>query len=148
MGDEEKTPKKAKTTADDDDDGINKHTGNALSRRYYDILEKRKTLPVWLQKREFIEKLSQSQTMILVGETGSGKTTQVPQFVVDAGYTADGKMCVCTLPSRVAAMSLAKRVADEMDVNTVVQVGYSIRFDETTWPTPLFQYATDVMFLR
>ena len=36
MGDEEKTPKKAKTTADDDDDGINKHTGNALSRRYYD----------------------------------------------------------------------------------------------------------------
>ena len=149
-GADEKSPKRAKTAdADEDaDDGVNKHTGNPLSQKYYDILSKRKTLPVWLQKREFIEKLNSSQTMILVGETGSGKTTQVPQFVVDAGYTADGKMCVCTQPRRVAAMSVAKRVADEMDVNIGEEVGYSIRFEEATGPKTMLKYATDGMLLR
>ena len=49
----------------------NKHTGNPLSQKYYDILSKRKTLPVWLQKREFIEKLNSSQTMIPVGRRGA-----------------------------------------------------------------------------
>lgn len=56
---------------------INRWTGKPYSQRYYEILEKRKTLPVWHQKEEFLQALKASQSLILVGETGSGKTTQV-----------------------------------------------------------------------
>lgn len=59
---------------------INKWNGRPYSQRYYDILEKRKTLPVWQQKEEFLQVLKANQTLILVGETGSGKTTQVSSF--------------------------------------------------------------------
>lgn len=60
--------------------GINPWNGRAYSQRYYEILEKRKTLPVWHQKDEFLKVLKENQTLILVGETGSGKTTQVNNF--------------------------------------------------------------------
>lgn len=56
---------------------VNSWTGKPYSQRYYEILEKRKTLPVWHQKEEFLQVLKSNQTLILVGETGSGKTTQV-----------------------------------------------------------------------
>lgn len=88
------------------------------------------------------------QTIILVGETGSGKTTQIAQFVADAGYCAHGKRVVCTQPRRVAAMSVARRVADEMDVNLGEEVGYSIRFEECTGPKTIVKFATDGMLLR
>lgn len=57
--------------------GINAYNGQPLSKRYYDILEKRKTLPVWEQREEFHKMFASNQIMILQGETGSGKTTQV-----------------------------------------------------------------------
>ena len=63
------------------------------------------------------------QVIVVEGETGSGKTTQIPQFMVDAGYTRDGHCVACTQPRRVAAMSIAKRVAEEMDVNLGRWVG-------------------------
>lgn len=56
---------------------VNSWTGKPFSQRYFEILEKRKTLPVWHQKEEFLQVLKANQTLILVGETGSGKTTQV-----------------------------------------------------------------------
>ncbi|MFS7976214.1 putative RNA helicase [Helianthus anomalus] len=59
---------------------VNKWNGRPYSQRYYDILEKRKTLPVWHQKEEFLKALKENQTLILVGETGSGKTTQVSEI--------------------------------------------------------------------
>lgn len=74
--------------------------------------------------------LHENQTTILVGETGSGKTTQICQFVSEAGYAANNKMVACTQPRRVAAMSVARRVAEEMDVILGEEVGYSIRFEE------------------
>ncbi|KAF4622133.1 hypothetical protein D9613_009096 [Agrocybe pediades] len=86
----------------------------------------------------------------MVGETGSGKTTQIPQFVAysDLPHTK-GKMVACTQPRRVAAMSVAKRVADEMDVQLGRQVGYSIRFEDMTEPgTTFLKYMTDGMLLR
>lgn len=58
-------------------DLINRWNGRPYSQRYYEILEKRRTLPVWHQKEEFFQALKANQTLILVGETGSGKTTQV-----------------------------------------------------------------------
>ncbi|KAK0435476.1 P-loop containing nucleoside triphosphate hydrolase protein, partial [Desarmillaria tabescens] len=82
--------------------------------------------------------------------TGSGKTTQIPQFVAysDLPHTK-GKLVACTQPRRVAAMSVAKRVADEMDVQLGRHVGYSIRFEDMTEPgTTFLKYMTDGMLLR
>lgn len=89
-------------------------------------------LPVWQAKEEFIKMIQGHQTTILVGETGSGKTTQIGQFIAEAGYAQNGKQIACTQPRRVAAMSVARRVAEEMDVVLGEEVGYSIRFEELT----------------
>jgi len=67
-----------------------------------------------------------------VGETGSGKTTQVMQYLIEAGYCDGGGKVACTQPRRVAAMSVAKRVADEKDVKLGNDVGYKIRFEDCT----------------
>lgn len=128
--------------------GINRWNGRPYSQRYYEILEKRKTLPVWQQKQEFLDTLEKNQTMILVGETGSGKTTQIPQFVVEAGYTSNRKQIACTQPRRVAAMSVSRRVAEEMDVTIGEEVGYSIRFEDCSSSKTVLKYLTDGMLLR
>jgi len=109
----------------------NPYSGRPYSRRYYEILEKRKTLPVHEQKEQFLQLMKNNQVLILVGETGSGKTTQIPQFALEIN-TAPGKKIGCTQPRRVAAMSVAKRVADEMDVILGQEVGYNIRFEDVT----------------
>lgn len=114
---------------------VNRWNGRAYSQKYYEILEKRKSLPVWQQKEEFLKALKESQTLILVGETGSGKTTQIPQFVLEAVEieSQDKRkkyMIGCTQPRRVAAMSVSRRVAEEMDVTIGEEVGYSIRFED------------------
>ncbi|XP_024368018.1 probable pre-mRNA-splicing factor ATP-dependent RNA helicase DEAH2 isoform X1 [Physcomitrium patens] len=127
---------------------LNPHTGRPYSAKYFEILEKRRTLPVWQQKAEFLNILAKNQTMILVGETGSGKTTQIPQFVVEAGYTSNRKQVACTQPRRVAAMSVSRRVADEMDVTIGDEVGYSIRFEDCSGPKTTLKYLTDGMLLR
>ncbi|KAG0624538.1 hypothetical protein M758_3G254900 [Ceratodon purpureus] len=127
---------------------LNPYTSRPYSAKYFEILEKRRTLPVWQQKAEFLSILAKNQTMILVGETGSGKTTQIPQFVVEAGYTANRKQVACTQPRRVAAMSVSRRVADEMDVTIGDEVGYSIRFEDCTGPKTTLKYLTDGMLLR
>jgi len=64
----------------------------------------------------------------------------MPQFVLDAGYAAEGKFVACTQPRRVAAMSVAARVADEMDVQLGTFCGYSIRFEDQTGPQTVLKY--------
>ena len=87
--------------------------------------------------------------LVFVGETGSGKTTQIPQFVLyDDLPQQRGKQIACTQPRRVAAMSVAQRVSDEMDVELGEQVGYSIRFEDKTSPDTILKYMTDGMLLR
>lgn len=88
--------------------------------------------------------VQEHQTTILVGETGSGKTTQIPQFMLEAGAKQQGKMVACTQPRRVAAMSVARRVADEMDVMLGEEVGYSIRFEELSSPRTIIKCASAV----
>ncbi|TQE11484.1 hypothetical protein C1H46_002859 [Malus baccata] len=132
---------------------INRWTGKPYSQRYYEILEKRKTLPVWHQKEEFLQALKASQSLILVGETGSGKTTQIPQFVLEAvnSESSDKRkkmMVACTQPRRVAAMSVSHRVAEEMDVTIGEEVGYSIRFEDCSSSRTVLKYLTDGMLLR
>jgi HrpA-like RNA helicase len=92
--------------------------------------------------------IEEYQVIILVGETGSGKTTQVPQFLIEAGLTSRGKGIACTQPRRVAAMSVAKRVSEEMDVELGEEVGYSIRFEDLTSRRTILKYMTDGMLLR
>lgn len=87
-----------------------------FSANYKKILEQRKGLPVYQKMTEFLEVFSKNQITVMEGQTGSGKTTQIPQFVCYSDLPMlRGKMVACTQPRRVAAMSVAKRVADEMD---------------------------------
>uniref|UniRef100_A0A0G4GML2 RNA helicase n=1 Tax=Chromera velia CCMP2878 TaxID=1169474 RepID=A0A0G4GML2_9ALVE len=126
---------------------VNPYTGRPYSQRYYDILEKRKSLPAWEAQKNFVKLVKKNQCTVLVGETGSGKTTQCAQFLINAGLRK-GKCITCTQPRRVAAMSVAQRVADEMDVELGEEVGYSIRFEDKTCPKTILKYMTDGMLLR
>jgi pre-mRNA-splicing factor ATP-dependent RNA helicase DHX16 len=111
------------------------------------ILEVRKKLPVFPYREEFLAAVKNHQILVLVGETGSGKTTQIPQYLHEIGYSELGKIG-CTQPRRVAAMSVAARVAQEMDVRLGHEVGYSIRFENCTSKSTVIQYMTDGMLLR
>lgn len=111
------------------------------------ILEGRKKLPVYTYREDFLSALQDHQVLILVGETGSGKTTQIPQYLNEVGYGELGKIG-CTQPRRVAAMSVAARVAEEMNVRLGHEVGYSIRFENCTSRKTIIQYMTDGMLLR
>lgn len=127
----------------------NPFSGKPLSSQYISILKTRRNLPVHAQRDEFLEMYHKSQILLLVGETGSGKTTQIPQFVLfDELPHLHGKIVACTQPRRVAAMSVARRVADEMDVNLGDEVGYSIRFEDVTSQKTILKYMTDGMLLR
>jgi len=122
-------------------------TGNPYSERFYQILEKRKQLPAWEARRNFIKVVKRNQTVILVGETGSGKTTQCPQYLLLAGMNK-GRMIACTQPRRVAAMSVAQRVSDEFDVPLGTQIGYTIRYDDKSSDATKLKFCTDGMLLR
>ena len=111
------------------------------------LLEVRRKLPVYPYREEFLAAVKDHQILVLVGETGSGKTTQIPQYLHEIGYSALGKIG-CTQPRRVAAMSVAARVAQEMDVKLGKEVGYSIRFENCTSEATRIQYMTDGMLLR
>ncbi|KAI7906044.1 P-loop containing nucleoside triphosphate hydrolase protein [Cokeromyces recurvatus] len=128
---------------------VNPFTNKPFSAKYQKILESRRKLPVHAQRQEFLDMVHKNQFVVLVGETGSGKTTQIPQFLVyDELPHLKGKMIACTQPRRVAAMSVAQRVADEMDVKLGQEVGYSIRFEDNTSPNTFLKYMTDGMLLR
>lgn len=92
--------------------------------------------------------LAEHQCIVLVGETGSGKTTQIPQWAVDYARSMGGKGVACTQPRRVAAMSVAQRVSEEMDVVLGQEVGYSIRFEDCSSQKTVLKYMTDGMLLR
>jgi len=100
-------------------------------------------------RQEFLDMFHSTQILVFVGETGSGKTTQIPQFVLfDDLPHFNGKMVACTQPRRVAAMSVAQRVANEMDVPLGDEVGFSIRFEDKTSSKTILKYMTDGMLLR
>lgn len=96
------------------------------------ILEDRKLLPIFKFRDDLIQAVHDHQVVIIVGETGSGKTTQIPQYMHEGGFTDNGMKIGCTQPRRVAAMSVAARVAQEMDIKLGHEVGYSIRFEDCT----------------
>ncbi|MCJ1273457.1 hypothetical protein MMC21_001248 [Puttea exsequens] len=112
------------------------------------IDDTRKSLPIYTFRDDLLKAIGEYQVLIIVGETGSGKTTQIPQYLHEAGYTKDGMKVGCTQPRRVAAMSVAARVAEEMGVKVGNEVGYSIRFEDATSEKTILKYMTDGMLLR
>ncbi|CAN1143573.1 Pre-mRNA-splicing factor ATP-dependent RNA helicase DEAH1 [Linum perenne] len=111
------------------------------------LQEDRKTLPMYQYREKLLEAIKNHQVLVIVGETGSGKTTQIPQYLHEARYTKLGKIG-CTQPRRVAAMSVAARVSEEMGVKLGHEVGYSIRFEDCTSEKTIIKYMTDGMLLR
>ncbi|KAI5960705.1 hypothetical protein CANMA_003967 [Candida margitis] len=120
----------------------------------FDIIQKqRKSLPAYAVKDDVVSTIRDNQVTIIIGETGSGKTTQLAQFLYEQGLatttTDERKIIGCTQPRRVAAMSVAKRVSEEMQVQLGKEVGYSVRFDDKTDPQKtVIKYMTEGILLR
>ncbi|RSH84190.1 uncharacterized protein EHS24_005699 [Apiotrichum porosum] len=112
------------------------------------IDQTRKSLPIYEFREELLEAIAEHQVLIVVAETGSGKTTQLPQYLHEAGYTKGGLRVGCTQPRRVAAMSVAARVAEEVGTRLGQEVGYSVRFEDMTSDKTVLKYMTDGMLLR
>ncbi|KAG6542974.1 hypothetical protein Mapa_015666 [Marchantia paleacea] len=104
-------------------------------------------LPIHAYTSQILETVSKNAVCVLIGETGSGKTTQLSQMLHQAGYTKSGQIGV-TQPRRVAAVSVARRVAFEMGVQVGEDVGYSIRFEDRTSSKTAIKYLTDGCLLR
>ncbi|KAL8441827.1 hypothetical protein Emag_006872 [Eimeria magna] len=145
--------------------------------------EQRESLPVFTVRSEFLAVCREHRVIVVVGETGSGKTTQLTQYLLEEGYArapeaaataiaaatpapgaaedptaaaaaaaaagmTSGGIIGCTQPRRVAAVSVAKRVAEEMGCELGTTVGYSIRFEDCTSADTLIKYMTDGVLLR
>ncbi|CAJ0941179.1 unnamed protein product, partial [Mesorhabditis belari] len=112
------------------------------------IRSQRARLPIAKNRNHILYALEKYQTLIVVGETGCGKSTQVPQYLLEAGWCADGRMVGVTQPRRVAAITLAARVAEEVDTLLGQDVGYIVRFDDATDNETKIKYMTDGILLR
>ena len=131
----------------DSDGNVIKEEGSSAFSRNKTIKQQREYLPIYRVRDELLQVISDNRVVIIVGETGSGKTTQLTQYLHEAGYTTHG-MVGCTQPRRVAAMSVAKRVSNEMEVDLGKECGYAIRFENCTSDMTKIKYMTDGILLR
>ncbi|EAU86151.2 ATP-dependent RNA helicase Prh1 [Coprinopsis cinerea okayama7 len=111
------------------------------------IQEQRAQLPIAQGREALIEEIRSNDVTVLLGETGSGKTTQIPQYIFESGLAGNGVIAI-TQPRRVAATSLAARVALEQNAQLGQLVGYSVRFDEKYSSSTRIKYMTDGMIVR
>ncbi|WFD30819.1 RNA helicase [Malassezia sp. CBS 17886] len=109
--------------------------------------EQRRSLPIYKLRSALVQAVRDNQVLVVVGDTGSGKTTQLTQYLAEAGF-ADRARIGCTQPRRVAAVSVAKRVAEEVGCRVGQDVGYLIRFEDCTSPETRIKYMTDGMLQR
>ncbi|CAF1367453.1 unnamed protein product [Rotaria sordida] len=121
---------------------------NVQVERSEEIQAIRSQLPIITEEQAIMEAIHDNLVVLICGETGSGKTTQLPQFLYEAGYTLDGKMIGITEPRRVAAISMASRVAYELNL-TNDQVSYQIRYEGTyKKETTCIKFMTDGVLLK
>ncbi|GFY44176.1 probable ATP-dependent RNA helicase DHX37 [Trichonephila inaurata madagascariensis] len=111
-----------------------------------EIQAMREKLPVYCEEQSIIEAIKENLVVIIHGETGSGKTTQVPQFLYEAGYTQTGKIIGITEPRRIAAMTMAARVGEELDMPD--KVSYHIRYEKTVGKQTEIKFMTDGVLLK
>ncbi|KAF9478547.1 pre-mRNA splicing factor [Pholiota conissans] len=152
--DAEKKAREAKDKGEDDYKGDSKFathlktsSGVSSFARNRTLKEQREYLPAFACREELMKVIRENQVTIVVGETGSGKTTQLAQFLYEDGYCQYG-LVGCTQPRRVAAMSVAKRVSEEMECKLGSTVGYAIRFEDCTSSETKIKYMTDGVLLR
>ncbi|KAK9366717.1 pre-mRNA splicing factor ATP-dependent RNA helicase prp16 [Lipomyces kononenkoae] len=126
---------------------MKKSSGASSFSQEKSIREQRESLPAFAVREELLKVIRDNQVVIVIGETGSGKTTQLTQFLYEDGYGKRG-VIGCTQPRRVAAMSVAKRVSEEMNVELGGLVGYAIRFEDCTSSDTVIKYMTDGVLLR
>ncbi|XP_032432673.1 ATP-dependent RNA helicase DHX33 [Xiphophorus hellerii] len=107
----------------------------------------RKQLPIYQARTRLVNELRQLHNAIVIGETGSGKTTQIPQYLFETGIGRQGLIAI-TQPRRVAAISLAARVSEEKRTQIGKLVGYTVRFEDVTSPETKLKFMTDGMLLR
>ncbi|KAI4102666.1 MAG: hypothetical protein L6R37_004256 [Teloschistes peruensis] len=105
-------------------------------------------LPIARHRQDLLYLIETYPITIVVGQTGSGKTTQIPQFLREAGWCQDGKVIAVTQPRRVAATTVAARVAEEVGCKLGEEVGYSIRFEDLTSEKTQIKFLTDGLLLR
>ncbi|KIO07361.1 hypothetical protein M404DRAFT_136155, partial [Pisolithus tinctorius Marx 270] len=122
-------------------------TGVSSFAKSRTLKEQREYLPAFACREDLLRVIRDNQVVVVVGETGSGKTTQLAQFLYEDGYCAHG-IIGCTQPRRVAAMSVAKRVSEEMECKLGGLVGYAIRFEDCTSAETKIKYMTDGVLQR
>ncbi|WVQ84120.1 hypothetical protein IAT38_006265 [Cryptococcus sp. DSM 104549] len=111
------------------------------------IQEQRRSLPIYKLRDQLVSAIRDNQILVVVGDTGSGKTTQMAQYLAEEGFLERGRLG-CTQPRKVAAVSVAKRVSEEVGCRLGAEVGYTIRFEDMTSPETKIKYMTDGMLLR
>jgi pre-mRNA-splicing factor ATP-dependent RNA helicase DHX38/PRP16 len=126
---------------------LKSNEGQSAFSRSKSLKEQREYLPAFAVREDLLRVIRDNQVIIVVGQTGSGKTTQLTQFLYEDGYGNSG-LIGCTQPRRVAAMSVAKRVSEEMEVKLGALVGYAIRFEDCTSRETIIKYMTDGVLLR
>jgi ATP-dependent RNA helicase DHX8/PRP22 len=126
---------------------------NQNSENYLE--EFRKSLPIYQHREEILSLIKQNKFCIITGDTGSGKTTQIPQYIIESLSNKDLHenskgipKIVITQPRRVAAIQMAKRVAYEKNYKLGTQVGYSIRFEDFTSEETSLKFVTDGILVR
>lgn len=109
-----------------------------------DIQGFRQSLPIYAFRQQILSNVKQNQISIVSGETGCGKTTQVPQYL----YEELGLKIAVTQPRRLAAITIAKRVAEEKGTQVGGLVGYHVRFDDCSSAQTKIKFMTDGMLIR
>lgn len=142
-------------TGNKDEPPVSEKEPETADYSFETIQQQRRALPAFQVRDDLLKIIAENQIIVVIGETGSGKTTQITQFLAEEGYTKslhkDGsrRLVACTQPRRVAAMSVAKRVSEEMGVKLGEDVGYTIRFeDKTSHRKTRIKYMTEGILLR
>ncbi|KAF6732859.1 putative ATP-dependent RNA helicase DHX57 [Oryzias melastigma] len=121
------------------------------SKRFRSMLEQRKNLPAWQERDNILEVLNRSQVLVVSGMTGCGKTTQIPQFILDASLNGPAEQVanvLCTQPRRISAITVAQRVAQERAESLGNSVGYQIRLESVKSSATRLLYCTTGVLLR